>query len=49
MAVALWQAERSHYRPLVEPVIAQSERRVLRGEAVPASDKIVSLFEPHAS
>jgi len=48
MAVALWQAERSHYRPLVEPVIAQSERRVLRGEAVPASDKIVSLFEPHA-
>lgn len=48
MAVALWQAERCHYSPLIERIIAQSERRVLRGEAVPASDKIVSLFEPHA-
>ncbi len=28
-------------------VIDQTERRVLRGEKVPASDKIVSLFEPH--
>jgi transposase, IS5 family len=25
----------------------QSERRVLAGEVVPASDKLVSLFEPH--
>jgi IS5 family transposase len=25
----------------------QTERRVLRGESVPASDKIVSIFEPH--
>jgi IS5 family transposase len=29
-------------------VIAQSERRVLCGEAVPARDKLVSLFETHA-
>jgi IS5 family transposase len=47
-AVALWQAKVDHYRPLIEQVIAQTERRVLAGEAVPASDKLVSLFEPHA-
>jgi transposase, IS5 family len=35
--------------PLVEQVIAQAERRVLRGETVPASDKLVSLFEPHTA
>ena len=29
-------------------MIAQSERRVLCGEAVPAGDKLVSLFETHA-
>ena len=48
MAVALWHGQRCHYRPLIERIIAQSERRVLCGEAVPAGDKIVSLFEPHA-
>jgi IS5 family transposase len=46
--VAIWQAEFHHYRPLIERIIAQTERRVLHGEAVAASDKIVSLFEPHA-
>jgi hypothetical protein len=29
-------------------IIAQTERRVLHGEAVAANEKIVSLFEPHA-
>ena len=48
MAAALWQAEFRHYRPLVERIIAQTERRVLHGEAVAANEKIVSLFEPHA-
>jgi IS5 family transposase len=48
MAVALWQAEFRHYRPLIEGIIGQTERRVLRGEAVAANEKIVSLFEPHA-
>ena len=47
-AVALWQAKVGHYRPLVEQIIAQTERRVLAGESVPAGDKLVSLFEPHA-
>jgi IS5 family transposase len=46
--VALWQAEFCHYRPLIERIIWQTERRVLCGEQVAASDKIVSLFEPHA-
>ena len=48
MTVALWHAEFRHYRPLTERIIAQTERRVLQGEAIPANDKIVSLFEPHA-
>ena len=47
-ASTLWQAEFRHYRPLIERIIAQTQRRVLRGEAVPANEKIVSLFEPHA-
>jgi IS5 family transposase len=34
---------------LVQQVIAQAERRVLRGETVPASEKLVSLFEPHTA
>jgi IS5 family transposase len=48
LAVALWQANIGHYRPLMERIIAQSERRVLGAEPVPAAEKLVSLFEPHA-
>jgi transposase, IS5 family len=47
IAVALWQAAFGRYRPLIERIIWQAERRVLHGEAVVASEKIVSLFEPH--
>ena len=39
--------ELQHYRGLSWRVIEQTERRVLRGQSVPANDKIVSLFEPH--
>ncbi|HMB75597.1 MAG TPA: ISNCY family transposase [Kiloniellaceae bacterium] len=46
--IAQWQAQVRHYRPLIEHIIRQSERRVLAGEQVAASDKLVSLFEPHA-
>jgi IS5 family transposase len=35
--------------PLVRRVIEQAERRVLRGEAVPASEKVASLVEPHTA
>jgi len=44
--VALRAALR-HYTALAERVIDQTERRVLRGESVPASEKIVSIFEEH--
>lgn len=35
------------YAELAKKVIDQTERRVLGGEQVPASEKIVSIFEPH--
>ena len=35
------------FLPRLERVITQTVRRVLGGETVPASEKIVSLFEPH--
>jgi transposase, IS5 family len=36
-----------HFLPLVDQAIAQATRRVLQGEAVPAGEKLLSLFEPH--
>lgn len=36
-----------HFLPLVKRVIEQTERRILRGESVPAEEKLVSIFEPH--
>ena len=41
------RTEIARYMPLVEQVIRQTERRVFAGEAVPAAEKLVSLFEPH--
>ena len=38
-----------HYLPLVRQVITQTRQRVLEGLSVPASDKVVSLFEPHTA
>jgi len=43
----LYAGQLRHFLPLVLQVIDQAERRVLRGEQVPASEKIVSIFEPH--
>lgn len=37
------------YLPLVQRVIAQTQQRVLQGQHVAASDKVVSLFEPHTA
>jgi len=42
-----WLADVRHYRDLILKVIHQTERRVFQGESVPATEKIVSLFEPH--
>ena len=33
--------------PLAEKVVDQTARRVIHGEKVPSTEKIVSLFEPH--
>ncbi len=48
VAAERWRAQVEHYLPLIGRVLDQSERRVLRGQAVPAGEKLVSLFEPHA-
>lgn len=42
-----WAAQAEHYLPLIERIIDQAERRVVKGEKVPAEGKVVSLFEPH--
>lgn len=42
-----WEAELAHYNRLIERVIWQTEQRVFHGRSVGASDKLVSLFEPH--
>lgn len=39
--------ELRHYSELAQRVISQTERRVLHGESVPASEKLVSIFETH--
>lgn len=36
-----------HFSGLVSRVIAQTNRRVFEGESVPATEKLVSIFEPH--
>jgi transposase, IS5 family len=36
-----------HFVPLVNQVLSQTERRILRDESVPATEKVVSIFEPH--
>ena len=35
--------------PRVKQVIAQTTQRVLQGQSVPATQKLVSLFEPHSA
>jgi IS5 family transposase len=36
-----------HYRELARRVVGQTRRRVLLGETVPATEKLVSIFETH--
>jgi transposase, IS5 family len=48
IAAERWRARVDHYQPLIERILAQSERRVLDGLAVPAGENLVSQFEPHA-
>jgi hypothetical protein len=46
LATAL-AAEIKHFVPLVNQVLSQTERRIVRDESVPATEKVVSIFEPH--
>lgn len=41
--------ELEHYEGLLGQVVKQTQRRVLEGESVAATEKLVSLFEPHTS
>jgi len=43
-----WLVEYETHHPLIIKIIDQTKRRVLTGESVPASEKVISLFEPHA-
>jgi IS5 family transposase len=47
LEVELWRLQAKHYKPLIVRVIDQTERRVLQGEKVPATEKIFSIFEEH--
>ena len=47
MACMLWQSLFNHYKALILRVIDQAERRVFNGEQVPATEKVVSIFEEH--
>jgi IS5 family transposase len=40
-------ANLKHFIPLVESVIDQAHRRIVKGQKVPSQEKIVSLFEEH--
>jgi IS5 family transposase len=42
-----WEAQINHYKPLILQVIDQTQRRVFKGEKVPANEKLFSLFEEH--
>lgn len=45
--IARMQAQFDQFLPRIRQVIDQTERRVFAGEAVSATEKLVSLFEPH--
>jgi len=41
--------ELTHYLALARRVMDQTERRVFKGQSVPSSEKVVSIFEEHTS
>jgi len=45
--LAALRHEITHYCDLGDRVVDQAERRILKGEQVPTSEKIYSIFEPH--
>jgi IS5 family transposase len=47
LAWEAWNESVNHYIPLIKRIIDQTQRRVLNGEKVPATEKLYSLFEEH--
>jgi IS5 family transposase len=45
--ILAYRAEVAHSLPLVQVVISTSERANVKGETVPAHERVFSLFEPH--
>lgn len=43
------RSQLERFQGLVERVVRQTERRVLQDQKVPASEKVLSLFEPHTA
>src|SRR5436305_10655421 len=43
IAAERWRAQLGHYLPLIERILTQSQRRVIDGQTVKASEKLVSL------
>ena len=43
----IWLVELQIYRQYLEKFIDQVDRRLLKGEEIPSSEKIFSIFEPH--
>ena len=48
LALRALGVELAHYLPLTRTVCRAAERAVLKGETVPASDRVFSIFEEHA-
>jgi hypothetical protein len=48
LALRVLGAELTHYLPLTRKVCRAAERAGLKGETVPASDRVFSIFEEHA-
>jgi len=47
ISLMLLSCELKQFSELARQVVNQTERRVINGESVPASEKVVSIFEPH--
>jgi len=47
LGIVALRLDLNHYRDLAARVVDQTERRVILNEKVPASEKVVSIFEEH--
>jgi IS5 family transposase len=47
LGISALQEKLAHYIPLALRCLDQARRRVMEGEAVPNSEKLFSIFEPH--